>query len=229
MHYFLSTIVIALLSSPVSTTSCSAFDVSNEPYTQPALRTSIISQGLTCNSKSGDCRVPIGGYVTDRRTLNVTISAADAVFQRISDTVGFPFNDTVTTWVGASVVNSQQTWPLQNNTSGYIGFTPNHRCTSGRLSGCDDSTLEDTYVEACTPYSIADAQLSGSIAAIATDRSVAEGMTCNPANTSAAQNGEFSNSCSTTGSPPEKNTASGLGAASLGLLFCTLFVAALAT
>jgi hypothetical protein len=78
MHYFLSTIVIALLSSPVSTTSCSAFDASNDPYTQPALRTSIISQGLTCNSKSGDCRVPIGGYVTDRRTLNVTMPYSSA-------------------------------------------------------------------------------------------------------------------------------------------------------
>ncbi|KAG9763610.1 hypothetical protein KCU73_g1341, partial [Aureobasidium melanogenum] len=202
MPYCTTAVVFFSCAASALAASCSSFTASQDAYTQPALRTSIISKGVICNSTTNDCRVPIGGYVTDQRTLNITIDSAGPIFESIAAAVEFPFNETVTTWVGASTITSEQTWPIKSGTSGYIGFTPNHRCTSGRLSGCDSSTLEGSYVEACTPYSIADSQLSGTIAAIVADGSVVETLTCNPANTTAAQNGNSSNSCSSTDSKP---------------------------
>ncbi|THX89898.1 hypothetical protein D6D08_03694 [Aureobasidium pullulans] len=118
------------------------------------------------------------------------------------------------------------TWPIENGTSGYVGWSAIHRCTSGQLSGCDASTVEGIYVEACTPFPPSgDVELSGTTAAITTDRSTAEALTCNPANTTAAQNGSYSISCSTADSQPEEGAAGGLGGVSLVLLFGSLLVA----
>jgi hypothetical protein len=221
MHFLTSTAIsFALSSTLVSAASCSSYTPSEEPYTQPALRTFIISKGVICDSTTGPCRVDIGGYVTDTRTLNITLDSPDAIYQRISSTVNFGFNESVTEWVGGmSSPTAPQTWPIQNGSAGYVGWTANHRCTAGQLSGCDDSALENVYVEACTPYIVA-SELSGSIAAIATDKSTAEAVTCNPANSTAAKNGNNSNSCSAADSAT--GDAAGLGHASMALLVGSL-------
>ncbi|CAD0111459.1 unnamed protein product [Aureobasidium uvarum] len=191
------------------------------------LTTFIVSKGVTCDSTTGDCRVPIGGYVTDTRSLNITISSPDSIYDRIGETVNFKFNDTITAWVGgASSPGSPQTWAITNGTSGYVGFTPNHRCAAGTLTGCDDAAVEGIEVEACSPYSTADG-LSGTFAAIVLDRSSVEAFTCNPANTTAAKDGNNSNSCSAADSQPDTGDATRLGSVSMMLLVSALGVAVL--
>jgi hypothetical protein len=221
MHFPTFTAIGFTLSSNLAyAASCSSFTPSGAPYTTEGIRTTIISKGVLCYSTTGPCRVDVGGYVTDGRSLNITVDSPDSIYQRISDVVEFTFNDTVTRWVGLSSSPTEpQTWQINNGTAGYVGFTANHRCTAGKLSGCDTSALEDVYVEACTPYMVAN-ELSGTIAAIATDRSTAEAVTCNPANTTAAKDGNFSNSCSAA-----TGAAAGLGDVSMTLLVGSLAIA----
>jgi hypothetical protein len=223
MHFLASTALgFALSSTLASAASCSSYTPSEDPYTQPALRTFIVSKGVICDSTTGPCRVDIGGYVTDTRTLNITLDSPDAIYQRISSTVNFGFNESVTEWVGGmSSPTAPQTWPIQNGSAGYVGWTANHRCTAGQLSGCDDSALENVFVEACTPYIVA-SELSGSIAAIASDRGVVEALTCNPANTTAAKNGNNSNTCSAADSQTGAGASGRLGDASMALLVGSL-------
>jgi hypothetical protein len=223
MHFLTpAAIGFALSSTLVSAASCSSYTPSGERYTQPGIRTIIISKGVVCDT---NCRVDIGGYVTDTRTLNITVDSPDSIYQRITDTVDLKFNKTVTEWVGGmSSSTAPQTWPIANGTAGYVGFTVNHRCTSGKLSGCDTSALEDVYVEACTPVFEAGG-LSGTIAAITTDRSNAQALTCNPANTTAAKNGNNSNSCSAADSQPGTGAAARLGDVSMALLVGSLAIA----
>ncbi|KAI4763048.1 hypothetical protein E4T52_04815 [Aureobasidium sp. EXF-3400] len=218
MHLLTSAAVgIALTSTLVSAASCSSFAPSRDPYTQPALRTFIISKGITCESTTAPCKVDIGGYVTDTRTLNITVDAADtnAIYSTIASNVNFTFNTTTTT-----PISGIQTWPIANGTSGYVGFTTNHRCTAGKLSGCDEEALEGMDVEACTPI-LEGGELSGTIAAIATDRSTALAVTCNPANTTAAKNGNNSNTCDAA----ETGDAVRLGDVSMVLFVGSLVVA----
>lgn len=226
MHSSRPAAILFLLSPSAFAASCSSFTPSQDPYSQPATNTFIISKGVICDSTTDVCQVPIGGYVTDGRTLNITTDSEDSIYQRIADTVGFSFNESITTWWGSLNVSEPDTWPIENGTSGYVGWTAIHRCTSGQLSGCDASTVEGIHVEACTPFPPGgDVELSGTTAAITTDRSTAEALTCNPANTTAAQNGNYSNSCSTADMQPEEGAASGLGGVSLVLLFGSLLVA----
>jgi hypothetical protein len=226
MHFLTSTAIgFALSSTLASAASCSSYTPSEDPYTQPALRTFIISKGVVCDSPTSPCRVDIGGYVTDTRTLNLTIDSPDPIYQRISSTVNFGFNETVTQWVGGmSSPTEPQTWLINNGTAGYVGFTVNHRCTAGKLSGCDDSALENVYVEACTPYIVA-GELSGTPTAIASDRNVVEALTCNPANTTAAKNGNNSNTCSAADSQTGAGDVVRLGDVSMALLVGSLVVA----
>jgi hypothetical protein len=84
----------------------------------------------------------------------------------------------------------------------------------------DTAALENVDVEACTPYLLA-GELSGSVGAIVTDRSSALAVTCNPANTTAAKNGNNSNSCDAA----ETGDAETLGGVSMILLVGSLVVA----
>ncbi|KAG9765640.1 hypothetical protein KCU73_g350, partial [Aureobasidium melanogenum] len=228
MHFLTHTAIsIALASTSVFAASCKTYTPAGQPYTQPSDRTFIVSKGIVCESTTGDCRIPIGGYVTDTRTLNVTIASPDSIYDLIGDTVGFKFNDTVTAWVGgeSNSAGDPQDWPIQNGTSGYVGFTANHRCTSGVLSDCDDSAIEDVHVEACAPYSLAAETISGTPAAITTDGSTLDKLTCNPANTTAAKNGDNSNNCTDASSQLPVGDASRFGSVSLMLLVGFLMVA----
>lgn len=78
-------------------------------------------------------------------------------------------------------------------------------------------------MEACTPVFEAGG-LSGTIAAIATDRSTALAVTCNPANTTAAKNGNNSISCDAA----ETGDAASLGDVSMALLVGSLIFAVFA-
>ncbi|KAK5999440.1 hypothetical protein QM012_005441 [Aureobasidium pullulans] len=218
-------LTIALASTSVLATSCKTYNPSREPYTQPADRTFVVSKGVVCESTTTDCRVPIGGYVTDGRTLNVSIASPGPIYDLIGSTVGYKFNDTITTWVGGeSGPGIPQDWPIENGTSAYVGFTANHRCTSGTLSGCDDSSIDNTAVEACSPYDPVD--ISGTFQAIVSDRSAVEALTCNPANTTAAKNGNNSNTCSDTSSQIPISGASRVDGLSTLLLVGSLVVTA---
>ncbi|KAI4739638.1 hypothetical protein E4T50_09916 [Aureobasidium sp. EXF-12298] len=224
MHFLTHTAIsIALASTSVFAASCKTYTPAGQPYTQPSDRTFIVSKGIVCESTTGDCRVPIGGYVTDTRTLNVTIASPDSIYDLIGDT----FNDTITTWVGgeSNTAGDPIDWPIQNGTSGYVGFTANHRCTSGTLSDCDESAIEDVHVEACTPYDLADISISGTFAAIATDGSTLDKLTCNPANTTAAKNGNNPNNCTDASSQLPVGDASRFAGVSLMLLVGSLMVA----
>ncbi|KAH0276768.1 hypothetical protein KCU91_g3647, partial [Aureobasidium melanogenum] len=228
MHFFTHTAIsIALASTSVCASSCQTYTQSGQPYTQPSDRTFIVSKGVVCESTTGDCRVPIGGYVTDTRTLNVTIASPDSIYDLIGSTVGFKLNKTVTSWVGgeSDPQGDPQDWPIANGTSGYVGFTANHRCTSGVMSGCDDSAIEGVHVEACSPYSLADESISGTFAAITTDGSTLDALTCSPANTTAAKNGNNPSNCTDASSQIPVGDASCLGGVSMILLVGSLMVA----
>lgn len=226
MHFHTSTLVTIALSSAAltSATSCSSYTPSNQAYSQPGLRTFIISKGIVCESTTTPCRIDIGGYVSDGRTLNISVSDPEDLYRTISAAVDFAFNETVTEFVGGNPdIAHPSTWSIPNGTAGYAGWTANHRCTTGQLSGCDDAEIEGAFVEACTPYP-QEGELSGTIAAIGTDRETALALaSCNPANTTAAKEGNNTNSCS---SEDEKTgDASRTQQASMVLLVCALGIA----
>lgn len=103
-----------------------------------------------------------------------------------------------------------------------MGWTANHRCTAGKLSGCDDDALENAFVEACTPYSQT-GELSETVAVIGMDRDTALTVSCNPANTTEAKEGNYTGSCDT--EDEKTGDASGLKHASMGMLVGALGVA----
>ncbi|KAH0337261.1 hypothetical protein KCU74_g1697, partial [Aureobasidium melanogenum] len=228
MHFLTHTAIsIALASTSVFATFCKTYTPIDKEYTQPSDRTFIVSKGIICDSTSGFCKVPIGGYITDGRTLNVTIASPGPIYDTISSVVGFKFNDTATKRVGGESDSrgDPQEWMIQNDTAAYVGFTTNHRCTTGTLSDCDDSAINDVAVEACTPYSIIGDDFSGSFGAIVSDASTVDALKCNPANTTAAKNGNNSVTCSDTSSQLPVGDASRLGGVSMMLLVGSLMVA----
>ena len=191
--------------------SCKNFTVSpyggsEDTYTQPALQTYIVSEGVVCQSGSGSCQVTAGGFITDHRSLNITTDSdtTEAIFDLIISTVSIPFNETLT----GNITSTTET--INNGTSGYVGFTPTHRCTKGTLSECNgDNDLEGTAIEACTPFSITANGISGSLATVSTSSDKAEALTCNPANTTAAQNGENPSNCSSSNSSSSGGSGQG--------------------
>lgn len=202
------------LAASCETYTVSAYEGSEDTFTQPALETIIVSKGVVCPSTSPQCSVSIEGYVTDSRTLNITTdsSTSASIFNLISTKIGIPFNETTTT-----SLDHISGWPINNGTAGYVGFTPNHRCTRGILSQCNSNNLEGVSVEACTPYSNSPGGgLSGTLATISTSVQAAQALTCNPANTTAAMNGQNPSNCSSSesGTAPSDGNTGGAGAAS---------------
>ncbi|KAI5262800.1 hypothetical protein E4T47_09205 [Aureobasidium subglaciale] len=219
--------VLALCHQVKAAATCSNFTiVGGNNYTKPSPMTFAVSQGIVCNGTS-DCSVPVGGYVTASRTINLTDSTPDWAFQLITNVTGFPFN---TTLVGA-VENT--TYTIDVGSSGYIGFTPTYRCSQGILSACEDKALDGTPVEACTPFDMTDGIMNGTLAAVATSPDTASSLICNPANTSLASSGNNTNFCveptnSTSGNTTASDLTAGARAtSSVGtiLLSAALFVA----
>ncbi|KAH0334442.1 hypothetical protein KCU81_g9458, partial [Aureobasidium melanogenum] len=225
MHFLTHTAIsIALASTAVFATSCKTYTPSDKEYTQPSDRTFVVSKGIVCESTTGYCKVPFGGYVTDGRTLNVTISSPGPIYDTISSVVGFKFNDTTTEWVGGA----HDLQGIQNGTAAYVGLTLNHHCTTGTLSDCDDSAINNIAVEACTPYSInGGGGFSGTFAPVVSDASTVDALKCNPANTTQAKNGNNSATCEDASSQLPVGDASRLGGVSMLLLVGSLMVATL--
>ncbi|KAI4743705.1 hypothetical protein E4T50_05903 [Aureobasidium sp. EXF-12298] len=192
MRSFISTSLLsalALCHHVKAAATCSNFTiVGANNYTKPSSMTFAVSQGVVCNG-TADCSVPVGGYVQDRRTTNLTDPVLDWAFQLISNATGFPFNATL---VGA-VENT--TYTINAGSSGYVGFTPTYRCTQGTFSGCENKDLNGMPVEACTPFGWEEGMINGTLAAIATSPETALALVCNPANTSLASSGNNTNFC----------------------------------
>jgi hypothetical protein len=210
MKSFISTLLLsalALCHHVKAAATCSNFTiVGANNYTKRSSMTFAVSQGVVCNGAS-DCSVPVGGYVQDRRTTNLTDSSLDWAFQLISNATGFPFNATL---VGA-VENT--TYTINAGSSGYIGFTPTYRCTQGTFSECENKDLNGMPVEACTPFGWEEGMINGTLAAIATSPETAMALVCNPANTSLASSGNNTNFCiSPTNSSSGNTTAPDLRA-----------------
>ncbi|KAK6001153.1 hypothetical protein QM012_003236 [Aureobasidium pullulans] len=220
---FVSTLVLVSCHQALAQ-SCSGFNATNGPngptYTSVD-GSRIISKGANCPSTK-DCEVEYGGYVTAGRTINISDSSyADSVFKTISSAVHLEFTEVDTYPV------SNGTMGFQNGASGYVVFTPYTICTTGRLSGCDADELNGEIVQACTPdLSTLGGRISGRIGPVTIVGDDLKWLTCNPANTTQAKNGNASNSC--TGTEDETDhtgTASGLGEVSLLLLSGSLLVA----
>ncbi|CAD0098860.1 unnamed protein product [Aureobasidium mustum] len=203
--------------------SCSGFtaiDRPNGPTYTSIDGPRVISKGANCPATQ-NCTVPHGGYVTAGRTLNISDpSYADSVFKTISSVVELEFVETKTYPV------SNGTMGFENGTSGYVIFTPYTICTTGRLSDCDAGELNGELVEACTLDLRSEGRLEGLTSPVITVGDDLETLTCNPANTTQAKNGNYSSSC--TGSEEEADhtgAASALGGMSLLLLSGSLLVA----
>lgn len=176
--------------------SCSNFTAADESYTKPADQTFIVSRRIT-STGSGYCYLPVVGYVTDSRTLNITTDSASSIYSTITDTTNITFSKSFTGNI------TSQDWPIRNGTSGYVGFTPIHRCITGKLSGCSDDSLDDVVIEACTPYSLTDVKdsegflsMHGTLSEVTTSKEEADALTCDPANTIDAKSGITSTNCS---------------------------------
>lgn len=191
--------------------SCSTFTAAESSYTKPGDQTFIVSRGITCTGIK-DCYVDVAGYATDTRTINITIDDTASIFSLISDTSNITFAETFTGNI------TSQPWPITNGTSGYVGFTPIHRCISGELFGCDgDAGLNFTWVEACTPYSIVNVKdsngftsMHGTLHEITTTQEEAAALTCDPANSTAAVSGITVTSCSDAAATTAPTTSAGL-------------------
>lgn len=171
--------------APTIRATCSNFSIRGEPYTQPGPSPYIISAGIVCSGTT-PCNIPVGGFVTVDRSLNVS-SLDDATSSDIyaliaSSGIDFEFEESLTSNITAT------TQRIQNGTAGYVAFTPNFRCVSGTLNGCPSSNqdLKDgTIIEACTPIGSED-DISGTISPVVTDEASAKALICNPANVSDA-------------------------------------------
>ncbi|KAG9567398.1 hypothetical protein KCU77_g14222, partial [Aureobasidium melanogenum] len=206
--------------------SCSEFNVttsySDLTYTSLGSRSYIISEGISCPAAQ-NCSVDIGGYVTDGRTLNISDDAsADSIFDIISKVVNLQFNETQT----YPVALNRGPWTIKNGTDGYVVFTPNTICATGRLSGCQGNNLEGQIVTACAleGEKYGDG-LRGVINEVVTDRETAANLTCNPSNTTQARNGNYTGSRGCAGTPDETGAASTVERVSLILLFVSMLVA----
>lgn len=206
--------------------SCSGFNVTTDytdlTYTSLSSRSYIISEGVSC-SATQNCSVDIGGYVTEGRTLNISDDAsANSIFNTISKVVDLQFNETQT----YPVALLRRTYTIKNGTDGYVGFTPFTICATGRLSGCQDNDLEGQTVTACTleGEKYGDG-LTGVINEVVTDRETVANLTCNPSNTTQAQNGNYTGARGCTGTQDDTGAASTVGGVSLALLSVSLFVA----
>lgn len=162
------------------------------PYTRTSDFSSIISKGISCPATQ-NCTLLAGGHVTAHRTLNTTLPPStleDGIFDLISTTIGLEFNDTVTTRLADSSL------VVDNGTAGHVSFMPLLECARGELSGCGDAGVGGLVVEACTPYSVADGEIAGAVDVVVGDVEGAEALTCNPANTSLAMQGQSVGNCS---------------------------------
>ncbi|KAG9745517.1 hypothetical protein KCU73_g7857, partial [Aureobasidium melanogenum] len=226
---FLISVISALVlasSQQVLAQSCSGFNVTTTyadlTYTSLGSRSYIISEGVACPATQ-NCSVDIGGYVTDGRTLNISDDAsANSIFDTISKVVNLQFNETQT----YPVALNHGPWTIKNGTDGYVVFTPNTICATGRLSGCQDNNLEGQIVTACAleGEKYGDG-LSGVINEVVTDRESAANLTCNPSNTTQARNGNYTGSRGCTGTQDETGAASTVGGVSLALLSVSILVA----
>ncbi|KAK6007398.1 hypothetical protein QM012_004212 [Aureobasidium pullulans] len=222
----ISALVLASSCQQVLAQSCSGFNVTTDysdlTYTSLGSRSYIISKGVSC-SAAQNCSVDIGGYVTDGRTLNISNDAStDSIFSTISKVVKLQFNESQT----YPVALNHGPWTIKNGTDGYVAFTPNTLCATGRLSGCQGNNLEGQVVTACTleGEKYGDG-LSGVINEVVTDRESAENVTCNPSNTTQARNGNYTGSRGCAGTQDETGAASTVGGVSLALLSVSLLVA----
>ncbi|KAH0363990.1 hypothetical protein KCU65_g7074, partial [Aureobasidium melanogenum] len=226
---FTTSVISALMlasTQHVLAQSCSGFNVTTDyadlTYTSLSSRSYIISKGISC-SATQNCSVDIGGYVTDGRTLNITDDAsADSIYDTISKVVDLQFNETQT----YPVALNRGPWTIKNDTDGYVVFTPNTRCATGRLSGCQGNNLEGQIVTACAleGEKYGDG-LSGVINEVVTDRETVANLTCNPSNTTQAKNGNYTGSRGCTGTQDETGAASTVGGVSLILLSVSMLVA----
>ncbi|KAG9567312.1 hypothetical protein KCU86_g17081, partial [Aureobasidium melanogenum] len=226
---FLISVISALVlasSQQVLAQSCSRFNVttgySDLTYTSLGSRSYIISEGVAC-SATQNCSVDIGGYVTDGRTLNISDDAsANSIFDTISKVVNLQFNDTQT----YPVALNHGPWTIKNGTDGYVIFTPNTRCATGRLSSCQGNNLEGQIVTACAleGEKYGDG-LSGVINEVVTDRETAANLTCDPSNTKQARNGNYTGSRGCAGTSDETGAASTVERVSLVLLFVSMLAA----
>ncbi|KAH0349194.1 hypothetical protein KCU81_g3054, partial [Aureobasidium melanogenum] len=213
-------------SQQVLAQSCSGFNVTTSyadlTYTSLSSRSYIISEGVSCPAAQ-NCSVDIGGYVTDGRTLNISDDAsADSIYDTISKVVNLQFNETQT----YPVALNHGPWTIKNGTDGYVVFTPNTRCATGRLSGCQGNNLEGQIVSACAleGEKYGDG-LSGVINEVVTDRETVANLTCNPSNTTQAKNGNYTGGRGCTGTQDETGAAGTVGGASLALLSVSMLVA----
>ncbi|KAG9951577.1 hypothetical protein KCU85_g2510, partial [Aureobasidium melanogenum] len=213
-------------SQQVLAQSCSGFNVTTSyadlTYTSLSSRSYIISKGVSCPAAQ-NCSVDIGGYVTDGRTLNISDDAsADSIYKTISKVVNLQFNETQT----YPVALNHGPWTIENGTDGYVVFTPNTRCATGRLSGCQGNNLEGQIVTACAleGEKYGDG-LSGVINEVVTDRETVANLTCNPSNTTQAKNGNYTGGRGCTGIQDETGAAGTVGGASLALLSVSMLVA----
>lgn len=213
-------------SQQVLAQSCSGFkvttDYADSTYTSIGSRSYIISKGVECPAAQ-NCSVDIGGYVTDGRTLNISDDASAAsIYNTISKVVNLQFNETQT----YPVALNHDSWTIKNGTDGYVIFTPNTRCATGRLSGCQGNNLEGQIVTACAleGQKYGDG-LSGVINEVVTDRETVANLTCNPSNTTRARNGNYTGLRGCTGTQDETGAASTVEGVSLALLSVALLVA----
>ena len=188
----ISTLVLASCHQTLAQ-SCSGFTVikrTSDPTYTSIDGPRVISKGANC-PPTQNCTVPFGGYVTAGRTLNISDSSyADSVFKTISSAVDLEFTEAKTYPV------SNGTMGFENGTSGYVIYTPYTICTTGRLSDCDADELNGEIVEACTLDLHSDGRITGLTSPVITVGDDLERLTCNPANTTQAKNGNYSSSCS---------------------------------
>ncbi|THX15103.1 hypothetical protein D6D13_02393 [Aureobasidium pullulans] len=168
--------------------TCSTFDTDGKSYTRPGPSPFTISAGIVCTGSS-PCDIPVGGFVTVDRSLNISSlddGTVSDIFALISS------SDTSVTFEESTTNNiSSTTQRFENGTAGYVIFTPTLRCISGTLGGCPSgnaAVMDGTIVEACTPTGSPQDpdDIVGSINIVKADEATAEALTCNPANVSSA-------------------------------------------
>ncbi|KEQ95220.1 hypothetical protein AUEXF2481DRAFT_4846 [Aureobasidium subglaciale EXF-2481] len=214
--------ITALASDSIlSRATCSDFSTQRQPFTLPGPSPFIISTGVVC-SGSTPCDVPVGGFVTVNRFVNVTglddgtVSDLFALISSSDPSVDF-------TESMSNNISSVSTQRIQNGTAGYVVFTPNFRCVSGTLSGCPGGSAaltDGTFIEACAPIKAGEGSddISGTINPVKTDEATAKAVTCNPANVSSAADAP-NKACT---SQKEENTSGAMRTAQLGSAVMTI-------
>lgn len=127
------------------------FKQKRNSYTKPEDGASIISAPIACSKlANATCQLPYGGFLNQPRTLSISSTHTDDIFDLIGKVANTEFKKSI---YGAVPNGSYAILPGQ---TGQVDFTQILECYDGTIvrSQCFDDVPAGTSVTACRPFTL---------------------------------------------------------------------------